>query len=145
MWVWEHDDTKLEWGDFILGDGGRGRGCGHGSGRGMVGEHAPFKGHGRGGFGFADQKYNDYLQGYGRGRCCGMYEDFDMLDRDSLSRKRLAFVEETKRKFIVSKEVPSKVAHIVGQFEDGENKGWNNEMMNSTPGKVRQQKMYEEG
>lgn len=56
-----------------------------------------------------------------------MYEDLAMLDRDSLVCERLAFVEEPERKVIVSKEVPSMVAHIVGQFEDGENKGWNNE------------------
>ena len=128
-----------------MGYEGGGRGCAHGYGRGMVGEHAPFMGHGRGGFGFADRKYNDYPHGYVIGGGCGMYEDFDMLDRDSFNRKRLAFVEELKRKIIVSKEVPSKVAHIVGQFEDGENKGRNNETMNSTPGKVQQHKMYEEG
>jgi hypothetical protein len=30
----KHDGSKLEWGDFILADGGRGRGHGRGLGRG---------------------------------------------------------------------------------------------------------------
>ena len=32
--IWEHDESKLEWGDFILVDGGRGRDRGRGQGRG---------------------------------------------------------------------------------------------------------------
>lgn len=60
----------------------------------MAGEHAPFIGCGIRDFRFVHQRYNDYPRGYGIGGSCGMYEYLDMPDRDSLSRKSLACVED---------------------------------------------------
>ena len=51
----EHDESKFEWGDFILVDQGRGSGRGSAYGRGSAGERAPFMGRGRARSGFQNR------------------------------------------------------------------------------------------
>ena len=88
----EHDVTKLEWGDFILVDAGRGRGRGHGAGRGTAGGPAMGRGRARGGFnqgGFAPGHNGNILEN-------PIYnpifdDDDDGGSRDALSRKSLNF------------------------------------------------------
>ena len=53
----EHDETKLEWGSFILVDGGRSRGRGRGSGHAASGP-GTFRGRGRGRAGMTGRFYD---------------------------------------------------------------------------------------
>ena len=97
----EHDESKLEWGDFILADGGtgRGRGCGD---RVAGASRAPARGRGRGGGGRSMGKggefhmhttwHHNQVQRNADGTAMAKEStDEEMTDKDPLSRKRLNF------------------------------------------------------
>jgi hypothetical protein len=121
----EHDGSKLEWGDFILADGGRGRGRGRGLGRGRGsggrGEESWGRGRGRGfGRGAREDPWEEDAQ--------NQRTEMDVegsSPQNSSIRKRLALDSSAgmePNKGIVSVVDTdgrnSKVLAIVGQFED---------------------------
>jgi hypothetical protein len=124
----EHEESKLEWGDFIPADAGRGRGRGWGGGRGSFSGRAPPMGRGRGRSAYNDVNFQDPLM------TDDMEED-EELRAGINARKRLTFGDHTNAG--TRDGNASRVAGIVNQLEPGPNgKG----ATMGTPGKFQQPK-----
>jgi hypothetical protein len=121
----EHDESKLEWGSFLLADGGRGSGRGWSSGRGSFGGRGPQMGRGRG----VEREYQP-AGGFTHDPHGSMYSDMDEdLPGRTNGRKRSTLAT------ILSEVAPgaaSTVANIVNQLEPG-NTG--KELAMTSPGK----------
>lgn len=119
----EHDESKLDWGDFILADGGASRGHGHGN-RGSAGRAPRGRGRGRGGrFPEDDGEFHmnttwraNHVPRNPDGSAATQDMELDKAGKENQSRKRLTY--ESKPKTGDGSLVNNgKVAEIVGQLQ----------------------------
>jgi hypothetical protein len=123
----EHEEGKLEWGDFILADAGRGRGRGWTGGRGSSAGRVPGMGRGRG-----RSFYDNELFSHNSRTADDMEEDDEIPDGVN-ARKRLTFGGQTGQDDNGDGS-GSKVAGLINQLEPGTKEIDANLV---TPGKVQ--------
>jgi hypothetical protein len=138
-----HDESKLQWGNFILADGGRGAGRGCAGGRSDPGRggrsgpgQVPSMGRGRGRFGNVTGNMGWDNEVWNNSAKDGSaVNDMDIESRSMTGRKRLNFGEGQAEGNMLAITDGSKVSDMVGLF-DAEKVDNGKENTSGTPGKV---------